>query len=62
MRMLRRLISPFRLAAKALRDERGGEVLEYVIIAGLIVLAALSTITCVGGKVAGRWTSVNSKL
>lgn len=49
-----------RLAARALRDERGGEVLEYALIAGLIVVSAIGAITCVGTKVLARWTSLNS--
>jgi Flp pilus assembly pilin Flp len=41
-------------------DETGGEVLEYALIAGLIVVAAIATISKVGGKVLARWTSLNS--
>jgi Flp pilus assembly pilin Flp len=51
-----------RLSAQALRDERGGEVLEYAVVAGLIVVASVSVIGCVGSKVLARWTSLNSKL
>ncbi len=42
------------------RDERGGEVLEYALIAGLIVVAAIAVIGAVGTKVLARWNSVNS--
>ncbi len=48
--------------ARVLRDEQGGEVLEYALIAGLIVVAAIAIITSVGGKVLARWTSLNSSL
>ena len=48
------------LFTKLLRDEQGGEVLEYVLIAGLIVVAAVVVIGSVGTKVLARWTSVNS--
>ena len=44
------------------RDEQGGEVLEYALIAGLIVVAAIAVITSVGSKVLARWTSLNSSL
>ncbi len=44
------------------RDEQGGEVLEYALIAGLIVVAAIAVITSVGGKVVARWTSLDSSL
>ena len=48
------------LAAKLVRDEQGGEVLEYALIAGLIVIAAVAVIGSVGTKVLARWNSVNS--
>jgi len=44
------------------RDERGGEVLEYALIAGLIVVAAIAVIGTVGTKVLARWTSLNSRI
>jgi Flp pilus assembly pilin Flp len=47
---------------KLVKDENGGEVLEYALIAGLIIVAALAVITSVGGKVLARWTSLNSSL
>ena len=50
------------LIAKVLKDEQGGEVLEYALIAGLIVVAAIAVITSVGGKVVARWSSLNSSL
>ena len=45
------------LVAKLVRDEQGGEVLEYALIAGLIVVAAIAVIGSVGTKVLARWTS-----
>jgi pilus assembly protein Flp/PilA len=51
-----------RIASTLLRDERGGEILEYALIAGLIVVAAIAVITAVGGKVLGRWNSLNSRM
>jgi pilus assembly protein Flp/PilA len=50
------------LLNKLVRDEQGGEVLEYALIAGLIVVAAIAVITSVGTKVLARWTSLNSSL
>ncbi|MCY2954633.1 MAG: Flp family type IVb pilin [Planctomycetota bacterium] len=52
MQMFKRLIA----------DERGGEVLEYALIAGLIVVAAIAVITTVGQKVLAKWNPVNSGL
>jgi pilus assembly protein Flp/PilA len=47
---------------KLLGDDRGGEVLEYALIAGLIVVAAIAIIGTVGTKVLARWTSLNDSL
>lgn len=43
-------------------DEAGGEVLEYALIAGLIIVAAIAVITSVGTKVVARWTSLNGSI
>ena len=48
--------------AKLVKDEQGGEVLEYALIAGLIVVGAIALIAAVGDKVVARWTSMNSSL
>ena len=50
------------LLSRVVRDEAGGEVLEYALIAGLIVVAAIAVIGTVGTKVLARWTSVDSSL
>ena len=39
------------LAKRFFRDERGLETVEYAIIAGLITVAAIATITLVGAQV-----------
>jgi Flp pilus assembly pilin Flp len=53
MNVLRKISSLF-------RDERGGEVLEYALIAGLIVVACIAVIGTVGTKVLARWTAVDN--
>jgi Flp pilus assembly pilin Flp len=50
------------LVAKMLKDEQGGEVLEYALIVGLIVVAAIAAITSVGTKVLAKWNSLNSSM
>ncbi|HXE55851.1 MAG TPA: Flp family type IVb pilin [Tepidisphaeraceae bacterium] len=50
------------LLAKLVRDERGGEVIEYALIAGLVVIAAIAAITAVGNSVMARWMSVQSSM
>jgi Flp pilus assembly pilin Flp len=47
---------------RLVQDEEGGEVLEYAVIAGLIVVAAIAVIGAVGTKVLARWSSLNSRL
>lgn len=42
-----------------LSDERGGEVIEWALVAGLIVIATIAVIGAVGTKVLARWNSVN---
>jgi Flp pilus assembly pilin Flp len=48
------------LVAKLVKDEQGGEVLEYALIAGLIVVAAIAVIGSVGTKVLARWKSLDN--
>ncbi|MBC7784139.1 MAG: Flp family type IVb pilin [Burkholderiales bacterium] len=48
--------------ATLIRDETGGEVLEYALIAGLIVVAAIAVVGAVGTKVLARWRSLNSSM
>jgi len=50
------------LVVRLVSDEQGGEVLEYALIAGLIVVAAIAVITSVGNKVLARWQSLNSSM
>ena len=47
---------------KLFDDQRGGEVIEYALIAGLIIVASIAIIASVGNKALARWTSVNSSL
>jgi len=47
---------------RLLSDESGGEVLEYALIAGLIIVTAIAVIGTVGTKVLGRWTSLDSSM
>ena len=47
---------------KLIRDERGGETIEYALILGLVIVVAIVVIGAVGTKVLARWTSVNSSM
>ena len=50
------------LLQTTLVDDSGGEVLEYAIVSGLIVMAAISLIRTIGTKVLTKWTSLNSSM
>jgi pilus assembly protein Flp/PilA len=41
-------------------DTRGGETIEYALILGLVIVAAIAVIGAVGTRVVARWTSTNS--
>ena len=56
MNMLKNMLT------RLVRDETGGEVLEYALIAGLIIVGAIALVTAVGGKVLARWTSMDSSI
>ena len=43
-------------------DEQGGEVLEYALILGLILVVAIAVIGAVGTKVVARWESANNSM
>jgi pilus assembly protein Flp/PilA len=58
----RRRRAMLRLTHMALVDDRGGEVLEYAVVAGLIVTASVGLIGCVGTKIVAKWSSLNSSL
>jgi Flp pilus assembly pilin Flp len=42
------------------KDEQGGEVLEYALVAGLIIVAAIAAIVAIGPKIASKWNGLNS--
>lgn len=43
-------------------DQRGGEVVEYVLILGIVIVVTITTVAGFGVKVLGRWTSVNNSM
>jgi Flp pilus assembly pilin Flp len=47
---------------RLLSDETGGEVIEYALILGMIIVVAIAIIGSVGTRVVARWTSVNSSM
>ena len=59
IRLREKLMPPIR---RLLSDEQGGEVIEYALVLGLVIVVAITVITSVGGKVLARWQSVNSSM
>jgi Flp pilus assembly pilin Flp len=51
-----------KLLTRLLREETGGETLEYAVVTTLVILAGLGALKSVGTKVLARWTSLNSSL
>jgi pilus assembly protein Flp/PilA len=47
---------------RIIREESGGEVIEYALIVGLIVVASLAAIGAVGAKVLASWNSTNTSI
>jgi len=56
------MVKATQLLKNLLVDQNGGEVLEYALIMGLIVVASIAAIGAVGAKVLDRWNSVNSSM
>jgi Flp pilus assembly pilin Flp len=50
------------LVSKFIRDEAGGEVIEYALILGLIIVACIAVLGTFGTKVLARWDSTNESL
>lgn len=50
------------LVKRVALDDQGAEVIEYVLILGLIIVATITTIAAFGTKVVAKWTSVNASM
>jgi Flp pilus assembly pilin Flp len=51
-----------KLFRSLVRDDQGGEVIEYALVLGLLIVVAIAIISSVGTKVVGKWTSINNSL
>ncbi len=54
-----KLVSLFKRLAG---DECGGEVMEYALILGIVIVVTIITVAGFGHKVMAKWTSVNSSM
>lgn len=43
-------------------DDQGADLIEYALLAGLISLACVATLTTVGGKLNTLYTSISNKI
>ncbi len=51
-----------RIFRRCVTDDQGGEVIEYALILGLIIVTAIAIVGAVGVKVLARWNTVNTKM
>ena len=47
---------------KLWNEDEGGELLEYALIAGLIVIAAIATVKLFAGALTGQFTNMQTKI
>ena len=52
----------YRTLCRFAADERGAEVLEYALVAGMISVIAVAAISSVGGKVLNYWKSLDQAM
>jgi len=45
-----------------INHDEGADLIEYALLAGLISLAAVATLTSVGGSITGLFTKISDKL
>ena len=50
------------VAAALVRDEKGQDLIEYALLAGLVSLVAVLTVVNVGNGVNGVWVGVDSQV
>jgi pilus assembly protein Flp/PilA len=50
------------LVQKLVKEQRGGEFIEYIIIAGVVALLAITAFTTFGSDVQGKITEEGSKV
>ncbi len=51
-----------RLLNRVAYQEDGGEVVEYVIVLGMVIVATIATLFGFGNKLVARWTSINNSM
>jgi len=60
--MTRRFNAVGRLFARALREERGGETMEYALVLGLLGIGAFTLVQTFGLKIRALWQRLDDAL
>ena len=47
---------------KFINDESGADLIEYALLAGLVALAAVATLTTVGTNISGLYSRISTKI
>ena len=50
------------LLSRALSEDGGGEVIEYALILGIVIVVTVVTVGGFGNKVMAKWTSINNSM
>ena len=50
------------LVVRVVKNEDGGEVLEYAVVGGMLVVGALVLISAVGARIRDAWTGLDVDL
>jgi Flp pilus assembly pilin Flp len=60
--MRRKFVAAGRLFVRMVRDESGGESLEYALVGGAVVVVSFNAIESVGERVTRMWQSLDQAL
>ncbi len=52
----------YAVVVKALTDKRGAAMVEYALLAGLIAVVAISTLTSLGSGISSKFGSITTQL
>ena len=56
------MLYQYLLLRARLQEEEGQDIIEYVLIAGLVALVAVVAITATGTNVNALWTAISAKV
>jgi pilus assembly protein Flp/PilA len=48
--------------ARFINDDQGADLIEYALLVGLITLAAVGSLTTVGGKISDMWKAIEGSI